>query len=188
MSTTPVHCASWENGREVYGRKKDFQFNSQAKTFVPHSNQTAQVTNVSSVDDNQGMDPDQEQNTMDLGDEMSLTKWQWSTQNNEVIGDLILDQSPEDGNGNLIPETIDNVCIPQGAHPREINHFLGYSWEEETKFKCSRKAAEAMAGELLERDSAPLTSEVLQMLNLWKFKSNPYRKKCNAIQLEVCLQ
>ena len=33
-----------------------------------------------------------------------------------------------------------------------------------------------MAGELLERSSPPLTPEVLQMLNLWKFKSNPYRK------------
>ena len=40
---------------------------------------------------------------------------------------------------------------------------------------CSRENAEALTGELLERGSPPLTSEVLQMLNLWKFKSNPYR-------------
>ena len=73
-------------------------------------------------------------------------------------------------------ETIDNVCVSQGIHPREINQFLGYSWELESKVKCSRKAAETMAGELLERSSPPLTPEVLQMLNLWKFKSNPYRK------------
>ena len=89
-----------------------------------------------------------------------------------LLIDLQSNDEPDDGNGHLIPETIDNVCVLQGAHPREINQFLGYSWEVESKFKCSRKAAEAMAGELLERDSPPLTSEVLHMLNLWKFKSN----------------
>ena len=93
-STTSVHCASWENGSEEYGRKKDFQFNSQARTFVPHDNQYAQVTNVSSVDDNQGKDPDHEQSMVDLGDEMPQTEWQWSKQNDEVTGDLIPDQSP----------------------------------------------------------------------------------------------
>ena len=89
-----------------------------------------------------------------------------------------LQSDPEFGTGKdyLFQETIDNACVSQGIHPREINQFLGYSWDLESKVKCSRKAAEAMAGELLERNSPPLTSDVLQMLNLWKFKSNPYRK------------
>ena len=85
-------------------------------------------------------------------------------------------QESEVGNDHIIQETIDNVCTSQGIHPREINQFLGYSWDVESNLKCSRKAAEAMAGELLKRDSPPLTSENLQMLILWKFKSNPYRK------------
>ena len=37
------------------------------------------------------------------------------------------------------------------------------------------KLAEEMAEGLLNRESPPLTTEVLQMLNSWKFKSNPYR-------------
>ena len=73
-------------------------------------------------------------------------------------------------------ETIDHVCVPQGAHSQEINQFLGYSWDIESKLKCSKRKAEKVAEELLRRDDPPLTSDVLQMLNLWKFKSNPYRK------------
>ena len=49
--------------------------------------------------------------------------------------------------------------------------------------KGSRKAAETLAGELLGRNSPPLTPEVLLMLNLWKFKSNPYRK--NVMQFDT---
>ena len=79
-------------------------------------------------------------------------------------------------NWNVSAETIDHVCVSQGVHSQEINSFLGYNWDGERKLKCSKKGAERMAEELLKRDSPPLTSEFLQMLNLWKFKSNPYRK------------
>ena len=100
----------------------------------------------------------------------------WSIQANGSVKVQQSDSELDTRNDQESQETIDNICVSQGIHPREINLFLGYSWELESKIKCSRKTAEAMAGELLERSSPPLTSEVLQILNMWKFKSNPYRK------------
>ena len=88
----------------------------------------------------------------------------------------MVNQSFDKSNLDVSLETIDHVCISQGVHSQEINQFLGYSWDVESKVTCSKRRAEGMAEELLKRDSPPLTSEVLQMLNLWKFKSNPYRK------------
>jgi len=63
-----------------------------------------------------------------------------------------------------------------GIHPKEINQFLSYDWEVECHVKCNRKSAEQLAAEILARDTPPCKSEILQILNLWKFKSIPYRK------------
>ena len=79
--------------------------------------------------------------------------------------------------GECLPEdAIDHACVSKGAHPRGVNQFWGYNWEVESQLKCSKRNTQGLAEELLKRDSPPLTSEVLQILNLWKFKSNPYSK------------
>ena len=181
-STTSVPCACWESGDGTQETIKGFHFNSKAKVFVPQSNQVAQVANLSSQEVDKEIISSYEQHFAISDNDIPPVDEKRSVYVDRSITDLQSNHEFVDGNGHLIPETIDNVCISQGAHPREVNQFMGYSWEHESKFKCSRKAAEAMAGELLERDSPPLSSEVLQMLNLWKFKSNHYRKTlCRTI-------
>ena len=150
-----MHCAGWERGKIEQEQKRNFQFNSQANIFEPQSSRIAQVEILSSQAVEKELESNYERHfaipdteTLPAGENLSV-------QANRAMEDLPFDPECDTGKAHLSQETIDNVCVSQGIHPREINQFLGYSWDLESKVKCSRKAAEAMAGELLERNSPP---------------------------------